>query len=373
VNYKISIIIAVYNREKFLRRAFESLKLQTIGFENLQVIFADDCSTDTSWEIIQEFGRAHANVEPVRLPQNSGSGGAPRNAALGLAKAKYFMILDSDDEFTIDACRLLYDAIERTDVDFAYGYFSEVDAAGTVLLEKNKAFDNGEKVFHFPGDFASFVPVGGFFTKIYKTALVREKSLTLPHGIPGQDVVFFLSYLLACKTAYYIDKPVYKYTRHLESISYSGSKSYFLGLNQAYKLYMELLGKNGQSALLGQCAAAFLSFCFNKVLESKLLNDEVEEIFDAYAWLWDHCVTAKLAYWSESAQILDAVLPGKRLIVYKNLKEIRERELKLVNDNASLLQEINSRDKILNTKAVRALLKIRHSIIKNISFGKNEL
>lgn len=61
--YKISIIVPVFNVGNLLYDAFESIKNQTIGFENLEVLFIDDCSTDNSREIISNFANMHDNVK----------------------------------------------------------------------------------------------------------------------------------------------------------------------------------------------------------------------------------------------------------------------------------------------------------------------
>ena len=68
--YKISIIIPVFNVEDTLKNAFDSIKSQTIGFENLEVIFVDDKSTDDSLKIIKEFSKKYNNVKSICLNKN---------------------------------------------------------------------------------------------------------------------------------------------------------------------------------------------------------------------------------------------------------------------------------------------------------------
>ena len=63
----ISIIIPIYNSEKYISNTFDSLLNQTIGFENLEVIFVDDCSTDDSYEIISQYSKEHENVIAIQL------------------------------------------------------------------------------------------------------------------------------------------------------------------------------------------------------------------------------------------------------------------------------------------------------------------
>lgn len=109
----ISVIIPVYNVEKYIKRAFNSLLTQTIGFENLEVIFVDDDSSDSCPEIIKEFANKYENVKAIFLGENSGSAGKPRNVALSHATKEFVMFLDPDDYFMEDACKLLHDEITK--------------------------------------------------------------------------------------------------------------------------------------------------------------------------------------------------------------------------------------------------------------------
>ena len=73
--YKISIILATFNVEKYIKRCFDSLLAQTIGFSNIQIIFVDDCSTDNSCKIIDKYAKDYENVISIHLHTNSGAAG----------------------------------------------------------------------------------------------------------------------------------------------------------------------------------------------------------------------------------------------------------------------------------------------------------
>ena len=89
--FKISIIVPVFNVEDYIPLAFESIVNQTIGFDNLEVIFVDDASTDGSPKIIDEYADKHDNVISVHLEENSGDAGRPRNVAMEYASADYML------------------------------------------------------------------------------------------------------------------------------------------------------------------------------------------------------------------------------------------------------------------------------------------
>ena len=117
----ISIIIPVYNAENSIKRAFDSLLNQTIGFENLEVILIDDNSTDDSPNIIKDYSNKYGNVKTIFLDKNSGSGGKPRNIGLMYTTKDYVMFSGSDDEFFNDACEVLYGEITSEDLDIVGG------------------------------------------------------------------------------------------------------------------------------------------------------------------------------------------------------------------------------------------------------------
>jgi len=89
--YLISVILPVYNVEDYLDRCLNSLLGQTIGFENLEILFIDDCSKDNSYEIIKEYSKQYDNIKVYQTENNSGSAGRPRNIGLKNASADYIM------------------------------------------------------------------------------------------------------------------------------------------------------------------------------------------------------------------------------------------------------------------------------------------
>ena len=90
----VSVLVAVYNGEKYLEQCLSSLLAQTL--QNVQIICVDDCSTDSSLEILHKYQQIDDRVEVIHLEKNQGQGHA-RNVALSQAKGKYICFLDSDD------------------------------------------------------------------------------------------------------------------------------------------------------------------------------------------------------------------------------------------------------------------------------------
>ena len=105
---KVTVLTAVYNAERYLRPCLDSLKNQTLT--DCQFICIDDCSTDSSYDILQEYAKEDLRFQVLRTPVNSSQAKA-RNLGVQFAKGKYMAMLDADDWYAPEtleqACRSL--------------------------------------------------------------------------------------------------------------------------------------------------------------------------------------------------------------------------------------------------------------------------
>lgn len=107
---KVTILIAVYNSEQFIRQCLDSLVAQTL--DDWQAICIDDCSTDSSLSILEEYAGRDNRFEVIHLAENEGQGHA-RNVGLRQAKGEYTCFLDSDDWFSPNALEQAVECFER--------------------------------------------------------------------------------------------------------------------------------------------------------------------------------------------------------------------------------------------------------------------
>ncbi len=134
---KISVIIALYNAEKYIAQCLDSLRLQT--FTDFEVIVVDDCSTDKSVDIVNQFApKLGGRLKLIHHKKNSGCPGIPRNTALKAAQGKYITFLDSDDYFQPTALQEMYQIAEATDADVIHSEkcFSFMDGANDKISIK---------------------------------------------------------------------------------------------------------------------------------------------------------------------------------------------------------------------------------------------
>ena len=115
----VSVVIPMYNSAKFIEQTLESLRYQTL--KNFEVIIVDDCSTDNSIEVVENFAprlfQAGIKVHLLELPKNTGMPGLPRNIGMQFTRGKYIAFLDSDDLYTPTALEELTTLAEDYQAD----------------------------------------------------------------------------------------------------------------------------------------------------------------------------------------------------------------------------------------------------------------
>ena len=146
--FLVSVVVPIYNTERYLRETIESVVSQTIGFEkNIQLILVNNDTEDNSEIICKEFEKIYPNnVVYIKVLENHGPCSA-RNAGLRAATAEYINFLDSDDKWEVDALEKLVCYLEkhRDNVDFVAARIRHFDAFDDYDLFDYK-FSDGDKI-----------------------------------------------------------------------------------------------------------------------------------------------------------------------------------------------------------------------------------
>ena len=115
----VSVIIPLYNVEKYIGECLDSLLAQT--FTNFEVIVVDDCSTDSSPAIVENYApKFNGRLKLAHMKKNSGGAGFPRNMGIELARGEYIFFLDPDDTITPTALEELYPIAKKFDADVVH-------------------------------------------------------------------------------------------------------------------------------------------------------------------------------------------------------------------------------------------------------------
>lgn len=212
----ISVIIPVYNVEMYLEECIESLVNQSIGFENIEVICIDDCSTDNSWNILCSYSEKYKNIKSIQMEVNHGSPGKPRNIGIDMATGKYIIFLDPDDIIPKDAYKVLYEYVERYKSDFAMGKlisFNDSDGRESehatfknYQLQKTYVNTNIEK-----SKFFLQVKTGHILKLVRRSLIVNNKIYFEENLKNGEDKLYDITVYKSAKKFTYIPICVYKY------------------------------------------------------------------------------------------------------------------------------------------------------------------
>lgn len=210
----ISIIIPCYNVENYIDRCFESLKNQTIGIDNMELIFVNDASTDKTLEHLMRYEKQYPeSVMVINFSENQRQGTA-RNVALEYASAPYIGYVDSDDWVECDMFEKMIQTLERNDCDFVQCQWdyarSKEKRQQTKCFGKTGLYDltsqDVRKEF-----IRSKVALVSPWDKVFKKEFLIRNHIYFPEKIRNEDIFFVYLCFVYAKSYYYMDEVLYHY------------------------------------------------------------------------------------------------------------------------------------------------------------------
>ena len=175
---KISVIVPVYNVERYLKRCLDSIVNQT--FDDYEVIVVNDCSPDNSQSIIDDYvDRYPDKVRSVVNEVNIGLG-KTREHGLSVAKGEYVTFIDSDDYIREDYLETYYNAMVNEKVDVVIGGYT-------------RDVDGDLKPRYFVDSYWSIVSTPIACAKLYKKSLFDNDQISFPNIRCGEDIYFSLT------------------------------------------------------------------------------------------------------------------------------------------------------------------------------------
>lgn len=304
----ISIIVPVYNVEKYLRECLDSLINQT--YKNIEIIIVDDGSTDNSGKICDEYEKKNKNIKVIHK-ENEGLGFA-RNTGLEYVHGEYVTFVDSDDYVDNDFIEELYKNITTKNVDICKSGFKRIDDNHNILAIRKYdiCIYNEEETKN------TFIPrmIGSLPDKkdsiemcvcgaIYKTSYILEYKIKFPSErvLISEDLFFNIDYAQNINKACTIDYVGYNYRYNTLSLSKKYRKDRFEASRYFYlelKKRLEFFKYNDETLLrLSRILFVYIKICiaqekfqisnrrYKDSLKtiSKICNDYlVQEIINSY-------------------------------------------------------------------------------------------
>ena len=205
---KFSIIIPVYNVEKYLKKCLTSIVQQ--NFNDYELILVDDGSTDMSGKICDEFEEKYNNIIVMHI-SNSGVSNA-RNKGLEIARGEYIWFVDSDDYVEPEALKILSEQLEMNPkIELLFFetnvWKAEKDQKEKIVFDKIRANEI------ISTDIKEFLNVNtSLWNKVYRRDILLEKHVKFELNISiAEDLLFNYMYLLECKYVFYLNKILYNY------------------------------------------------------------------------------------------------------------------------------------------------------------------
>lgn len=235
----ISIIIPVFNAEKYIAECLNSITQQS--YTNLEILLIDDGSTDNSGSICDEFANEDNRIKVIH--KENGGVSSARNIGLQLAQGEYISFIDSDDCVDKEYISAMYEKIIKTNSDISFCKYSKLINQKLFevkeLLPEYINVDTREQTFvNFFLRFFSFRECifGSCCRILFKKELAKNTRFDLNINV-SEDLLFLAKIMLKSKAITSVDQQLYFYRQTSNSTSHSYKRNY---LNSQVYLYLEL-------------------------------------------------------------------------------------------------------------------------------------
>lgn len=241
-NELISIIVPVYNCEKYLEQCIDSILNQT--YKNLEIILVNDGSTDLSGEICDKYAQKDCRIR-VFHQKNSGAQAA-RSFGIENASGVYIGFVDSDDWIEDDMYECLYKCIGESDLVTSGMWYHNRNGVNKKVVDTFKPgkykIDSEyfcDNLIVFP-KYNEYGQIGGvlnnLWSKLFKASVVKECYLAANIKITdGEDLLFTLIYILHCNEIIITNECYYHYRYNEVSVSNSTNMNYLAEMNRFYE------------------------------------------------------------------------------------------------------------------------------------------
>ena len=348
MSYLITIIIPLYNAEKYIENGLKSIINQSIGFKDLEVILVNDNSKDSTLKILEKYAKKYENIKIINLPENHGHPGVPRNKGMIAASADYIMFMDQDDFFEPQACNILYAKITEENVDIVSGRWYKL--VENVKIP-SKQLESEIKINSIKIDPGILGQPSFIWVKIFKKSFLEKNNIYFPED--GLEDVVFTSHAFLKANGIIMLKDDYTYTHYINPHSISRSRSIhylnqlLIGYKEAYRIFKENDYLDYYKYLINMRLTYFL----DSLIRSELSPKDNEEILIQFQ-----------QFYKKAKE--HGARPNERLellfiLIETNQLENAELYIKKLNK----MDKLGHQNKILKEK--NKILKEKNKVLKN--------
>ena len=291
---KVSIIIPVYNAEKYIDRCIHSLINQTL--REIEIIIVNDGSTDASLKIVSSLAIKDERIKII--DKRNGGVGAARNSGIKAAKGEFIGFVDADDWAETNMYETLYNKIKETESDFAICNVNGIEDGK--IVNKRLNLETGIIDFRLNKsreitNFLRFKYDNANWNKLYNTWVIKKNVILFNEKMSvWEDLLFNLYYIQFINRAVIIDETLYNYMSHPNSVMRVGNADIIREFNLLYEDFLDFtLRHNLQSerdtfrkVILENCYTSCITWALNNsktggnsfIKSVKLFSKEIKRI-----------------------------------------------------------------------------------------------
>lgn len=270
---KVSIILPIYNVEKYLEKCVNSVINQT--YQNIEIILVDDGSKDSSGRICDELVESDNRIKVIH--KKNGGLASARNAGYEMATGEYIMYIDSDDVIKNDIAEKCVSAMEKKRSDvviFGYEKMAEDGQVLEICKWSNKTYNHDEMVEYLYEAICN-MSFGYAWNKMYrKSTIDKSKVFGDAKVIDREDLVYNLELLRFWDRITYIDSVGYEYLQRSSSLLHNSDLARLKGVEYFVKRVEKINIGNAEveRKVFNMMVLHYLSDC---IIKNILWNDEL--------------------------------------------------------------------------------------------------
>lgn len=234
---KVSVIIPVYNTEKYLKECLDSVICQTLT--DIEIICVNDGSTDSSLEILKEYASKDERIKV--LEQKNKGAGAARNLGLKYAKGEYLAFLDSDDFYNPDFLEKMYNKANKTLADLVICSVNSYDTVQSTYLNLPWSLDTNflpeKEIFNYRDipNYIFNISQNWNWNKIFRRDFIGKNKIKFQEIYRTNDLLFTCKALILAKRITTVKEALVNYRTGQDSNSQSTNHLYPLDFYKAFK------------------------------------------------------------------------------------------------------------------------------------------
>lgn len=231
---KVSVIIPIYNVEKYLKKCLDSVINQTL--KDIEIICINDCSSDNCENIILEYAKKDSRIKIINNEKNSGVGFS-RNIGIKESVGEYISFIDADDFVSLDYIEILYNTAIENEADIVFTnninivrdkiikpYYHNRINIWKKKFKKNETWNKGISNFNVATpekENTPQYPLVVVFNKLIKRDFIKKNNLRFQNYIVSEDTEFFYKCLLYSPKKFYNNGAKYYYVQRKSSLTHS--------------------------------------------------------------------------------------------------------------------------------------------------------